>query len=652
MKKFYIISAIAAFFFTGQASAQTVKMLPDAMPAAVSEAGSETLGENQVWYGYYKGNEPIAPFGVGFPKEQFVNNAIFVNPADPICKEKTIKGLRFKIQGAGDINGISAWLSADLNVPVDEDLIASVSIDENTIVDGAWTEVMLPEPYVIPAEGVYAGYSLHTNGTTRESQYVGFTTSDRIAPDGALYNFETAFMSGWQWYGDRMGKLCYQVLLEGDFNEYALAASDFGNHYVVDGESTEVIVKFTSTGTAGVDNFTYAIVTDGVEGQETEVILDEHFGIFGGSFEIPVALPSDATTAKAQKELIIKKVNGKENGAPELGKAYGTLVTLAKAPVRNALVETYTGTWCGWCPRAFVGIEKLKEMFGEKYIAIEAHVCMNDYYDPMTIAPYTELQDNTLGYPASVFSREFAGDPYAGLSREEVFAAPDAVEAILNGIAEAEISVKAVWADSDKTRINVTSDATFQYDTDDAHYGIAYVVKADGVTGEGEDWMQTSFYGYFAEDKEFAPGTELGDDFRFWLDQPEELVGNMTYDNVAVAAFGLTEGLPESIVAPIATGIAQNNEYVISIANNPLLKGGETLSVVAMIIDTESGRIVNASESPVNEGSGIQNINEDSVFDAVESVRYNLMGQPVKAGTKGISIVVKSDGSVAKVIAR
>lgn len=652
MKKIYFVSVLTSLCISGLASAQTVKMSPNQAPANYTESRSETAGENQVWYGYYKGNEPTSAFGVGFPKEQYVNNAIFVNGEDPICKGKKIMGLRFKIQGAGDIDGISAWLSAELNVPVDEDLIASVPVDENTIIDGAWTEVMLNEPYEIPAEGVYAGYTVHSYCQTHESQFVGITTSDRISPEGALYNYETSFMSGWQSYGDRMGKLCYQVLLEGEFSEDALEASDFGNHYVVKGEAAEVTVRFTNTGTAGIDNFTYAIVTNGEEGPEKEVVLDEHFGLFGASFELPITFDADEATARADKEILIKKVNGKDNGALEMGKASGSLVTLAKAPARKAVVETYTGTWCGWCPRAIVGIEKLKEMYGDDYIAIEAHICMDEDYDPMTTAAYTELQDDSRGYPCSVFSREYSGDPYGGLSRDETFGAPTAVDGIINGIAEAEIAVKAEWASVTKTRVVVSSDVTFQYDTDDAHYGIAYVVKVDGLSGEGDEWKQASFYMYFAEDEEYAPGTELGDNFRFWLDQTEELIGGMTYDNVAVAAYGLQEGLPESISAPIATGATQNNEYIFSIANNPLIPANANLSIVAMLIDTESGRIVNADECVLENESGIHTIDGENPSDSVETARYNLMGQPVKAGAKGISIVVKSDGSVAKIIER
>ena len=634
-------------------SAQSVRFAP-AMQRVESEGGTHIeVGENQAWYGYYKGNEPIAGFGIGFPNvEQDVNNAIFVSGTDPICKGKTIKGLRFKIQGAGDISNISGWISAELNVPATEDLIASVSVDEADVIDGAWTEVLLPEGYVIPEEGVYAGYTVHTMSKTRPSQYVGFTTSDADAPDGALYNFETGFMSGWQWYGARMGKLCYQVLLEGDFTENALTAEDFGNHYVVKGESENITLKFTNLGSAGVDNFSYVVKTDGVAGEEQEVVLDEHFSLFGGSFEMEIPFKSDDATKKADKTFVITKVNGQPNGASsEMSSASGTLTTLIKSSARKALIETYTGTWCGWCPRALVGNEKLEEMYGDDLIVIEAHVGMDEYTDPMSIAPYSELKNDDRGYPSSSFNREFVGDSYSGLSRDEIFQSPSVVDAVMNGVTEGEISVKAEWANDGQTRIKATTDLTFMYDTDDAHYGVAYVVKADGLSGEGEDWMQKSFYMYFAEDAEYAAGTELGDDFRFWLDQNDEVVAGVVYDNVAVAAYGLESGLPESVSAPVIAGETQTMDYYMSISNNILVQDKSKLKVVAMLIDKESGRVVNAAESVVTGLSGVGAIDSDDSL-VKEVGRYNLMGQPVSNTQSGVSVIVYSDGSVKKVIGK
>lgn len=621
---------------------------PARVAASVRENQIE-VSDNQIWYGYYKGNEPIAGMGVGFPDmEQMVNNAMFIDGKDPMYHGKTIKGLRFRIQGAGDIDDISGWLSQELNVPADENLLVSVKVPTESVVDTVWTEVALPEGIAIPEEGLYAGYSLHTNSKLRTSQFPGFVTSDRIAPDGALYNFETAFMSGWQSYGDRMGKLCYQVLLEGDFYDNGVAVADFGKHYVVLGSEINVSVAATNMGRLGVSDIDYVIVTDGERGEERHLELKERFDLFGGSFTLEIPMPADAETRLASKEIVITKVNGVANESEE-SVAKGSLVTLLSEVERVCVAETYTGTWCGWCPRALVGNARLKEVFGDRFVSVEAHVGMSEYLDPMEIPAYSQIKDDRVGYPTSYFNRELHGDPYTGLSREEAFLAPEAVEMILQSVAEGTIDVTAVWGNEDKTRISVSSATKLMYDTDDVHYGIAYVVKGDGLSGEGEEWEQTNFFSYFAEDAEYAPDTELGKDFDFYLHSPEQ-IKDMVYNDVAVAAFGLETGLPNSVASPAVAGVASSFDYTISIANNSLVADKDRLYVVAMLLDTESGRIVNAAECKVTESVSVDGIGIDNT--RVETGRFDFTGKRVTPSYKGVVIVTYSDGTLGKVMAR
>lgn len=652
MTKFSYL-AMLAFAISGvcQTQAREIKAEPKlSEPAkrvsvpAPSKAIETT--PNRIWYGYYKGNEPIAAMGLGYPDmESMVNNAIFINGADPMYEGKTIKGLRFRIQGKGDIDNISAWLSTELNIPVDQDLLVSVPVDESQVADTVWTEVALPEGFVIPKEGVYAGYTVHTNSKIRTSQFVGFTTSDRIAPEGALYNYETPLMSGWQSYGDRMGKLCYQVLLEGDFYANALTVKDFGKHYAVTGEESQVNLTVSNLGSAGVETIDYVVVTNGIRGEEKHLVLPEKFNIFGGSFNITIPLSADKETRLAEKEIIITKVNGVENESSD-NVAKGSLVTLLSKVDRKAVAETYTGTWCGWCPRAIVGNQRLKELFGDKFISIEAHVGMRNNVEPMAIAAYEEIKDDLIGYPTSFFNREMHGDPYTGLSRQEVFLSPELVETVLDGVAEGEISVAAEWGNVDKTRIKVNADVTLMYDTDDVHYGIAYVVKADGLSGKGNDWLQSNFYASFAEESQYAPDTELGIDFDFFLHSPE-YIPDMVYDDVAVAAYGLASGLPGSVATPAIAGVKGTSEYTISIANNNLITDKEKLKIVAMLIDTESGRIVNVDECALG-NVGIDSIDGNGI--PYEIGRFDIMGMSVSDNHKGIVIVTYSDGSVRKIV--
>lgn len=104
---------------------------------------------------------------------------------------------------------------------------------------------------------------------------------------------------------------------------------------------------------------------------------------------------------------------------------------------RNLLIEDYTGTWCGYCPRVAWGIEKLAEQT-QNYVPVAIHrassVPTDAAYDPYNYDT-TELENmiNIPGYPKGMVNRTFLwpfpepnkinqvldqgqGDPKLGLS--------------------------------------------------------------------------------------------------------------------------------------------------------------------------------------------------------------------------------------------
>ncbi|NMH28606.1 Omp28-related outer membrane protein [Flavobacterium silvaticum] len=104
---------------------------------------------------------------------------------------------------------------------------------------------------------------------------------------------------------------------------------------------------------------------------------------------------------------------------------------------RNILIEDYTGTWCGYCPRVAWGIEKLAEQT-QNFVAVGIHrassVPTDAAYDPYNFDT-TELENmvNIPGYPKGMVNRTFLwpfpepnkinqvldqglGDPKLGLS--------------------------------------------------------------------------------------------------------------------------------------------------------------------------------------------------------------------------------------------
>ena len=58
--------------------------------------------------------------------------------------------------------------------------------------------------------------------------------------------------------------------------------------------------------------------------------------------------------------------------------------------IRHSVVEEFTGTWCGNCPRGIVGMQRLEEDFGDRFIGIAIHtgtgepMVIPSYYSPRT----------------------------------------------------------------------------------------------------------------------------------------------------------------------------------------------------------------------------------------------------------------------------
>lgn len=131
----------------------------------------------------------------------------------------------------------------------------------------------------------------------------------------------------------------------------------------------------------------------------------------------------------------------------------------------------------------------------------------------------------------------------------------------------------------------------------------------------------------------------------------------MVYDHVAIMAKDVAEGIKGSIAAPLVADAVQRHETTFDLSNGVtsaskfnLLQDKSKLKVVAMLIDTETGKIVNAAERAVGTfgtGIGVVNPLEKNVK---EVARYSVDGTKLNAPVKGINIVKMSDGTTRKVL--
>ncbi|SDH03961.1 Omp28-related outer membrane protein [Winogradskyella thalassocola] len=86
-----------------------------------------------------------------------------------------------------------------------------------------------------------------------------------------------------------------------------------------------------------------------------------------------------------------------------------TVLELPTKFVRNVLIEDYTGTWCGWCPRVSYGIEQV-DLATDQSVTVAIHRASTNpssgYFDPYTYnASALENLVGLTGYPTAMLNR-------------------------------------------------------------------------------------------------------------------------------------------------------------------------------------------------------------------------------------------------------
>ena len=393
--------------------------------------------------------------------------------------------------------------------------------------------------------------------------------------------------------------------------------SDFGTSFVLKGKTVQVPVTINNTGSNVINNLIYVLTSDGVDGGKRQVKLTTPIKS-GESGEITLTFKADTEARKSNKVITITHLNNAKNTS-EQKSANGSVVTLLEKPVVVPVVEEFTGTWCGWCPVGFDGMENAHEIFGDKVALIAIH-----YGDVMQANEFQNLVQRVSGFPSAIIDR-LAGDFYP--SNNEI--KKQINNEIQNKIAGGTIEVNAAWANAAKSSIKIDTKTTFVYSEENGNYGIAYALTQDGMKGSGSDWTQNN---------NLSGNANYANSNPFWYKSPSR-VTNIEFNHVGVAAWGLEDGIEGSVNPVIVAGEEQTYSYTASITGKKLIQDKNKLNVIVMLIDRTTGNIVNAASTTIDDYATAINGIEQSPLSVEQSV-FDLSGRKITSQPKkGIYIV-------------
>ncbi len=173
---------------------------------------------------------------------------------------------------------------------------------------------------------------------------------------------------------------------------------------------------------------------------------------------------------------------GMADESPCNSKTSGRMLGVTPVPGKSVIVEEGTGTWCGWCPRGAVFLDRLVEKYGDRFIGIAVH-----NGDPMVVPGY-DGQLGFQGYPAATVMRKSADPGFAIQAHLEL----PFLQYMSEGMA-AEFEVGAEW-DADNDRLLHVSLLVTAHERLTRLNSIAMMMLEDGVTGTGSGYAQANYY--------------------------------------------------------------------------------------------------------------------------------------------------------------
>lgn len=585
------------------------------LPAALMLAFSSSA--KTIDFTYNVDREEPKGYGYGTLEPYYV--AIRID--NPQLVGKQITGIRFSIpETGGRINPqVSAWVAPGLpeGAPEEDSMLAF----QNSVMDGNTASISFPVPVQIPAEGVYAGYSLTVEELTSLSRRFPLNIATGDTP-GGLYVF-TPSRNKWTDAAIVSEKISTMVVtIEGEFPEVSAAVTVEEGQLVSNRSEGSFRADITNYGLQPIKELTYSVGIGDKTSEHTVKLSEEIPALFGAHSFISLPAGTPDKTDYTPLTMDITTVNGLPNQSPY--KTAETFVILSPViPVNRPLVEEYTGLWCGSCPSGYVALEQGNYYYGDEFVAIAYHV--NDALQTKVPQP-----SQPGGLPAVYINRSKLAGPDVTLDKWNEIR-PEQVPA--------DIAVQIEWTDASRSALRARSRLTFINGAVNVKYSIGYILVADKLNNAA--WGQANYYSGQMNSGPFWDIFNQGGGYVYGLD----------FNNVPLLSTPV-RGVDGSLPSNIRPFVDYQHEYTfeLSEADRTLLQDPSNLRVIAVLVNSSNIISVNSVSSDYSRNApvaqSVDRVEDDSPVIALDY--FDLMGRPLKeAPEKGpyIRLVTRQNGS-------
>ncbi len=593
------------------ADVQPAAAKPDYPDATISDT------DNKIDYGFYTGDEDVNVTTNNYKPESY---DVAVKFDDPILVGTLIESITFPLQEVEGVSDISVFLTSQLRVENGKNA-ADLVVKSVTPAEAGFVTVKLDKPYTIPDGGVYVGYSLTVNDLAQTANSTPIAVISQ-SNNGGYYLHTSDGVLKWLDFGELTGVSAMVQIKVAGSNVKANAASlgDIDKQYVKAGEAFTVPVTLINQGAKGIQSVDISYSLEGQDGAQH--ITADVDGFLGKQTTVELNLPAIAKRGQYGLAISIAKVNDVTNEI--LVEKTLPIEVLNSVPKHRTLLEEYTGTWCGWCPRGYVALEKLAELYPDDYVLVSYHNS-----DDMEIMDSYSFPSVVSGFPIGWMDRIQKLDAYYGTSDDIEFGVVNDLTDRSKVFGQADINIAANLSE-DGNSVNATASVTFPYDMYFGTYALEYILTADGLSNAV--WGQSNYYS-----DGYAGYPLYMDDFTKTSDGT---VYGLVYNDVAVLMSKIG-GIEGSLPAIANADQAVSHSYTFQLADAVNTNGASViqdkskLNVVVLLINTKTGEVVNANKVRVSNSTGID-ITEAGNGNV--TTYYDLSGRRIQTPANGVYI--------------
>lgn len=378
-----------------------------------------------------------------------------------------------------------------------------------------------------------------------------------------------------------------------EFTEDVRANLDASLDNSIAGNKVEMRGSIFNNGTTVVNSFTGEAMIGG------EVISVSEDGLElekGDMYEFVI---DDAFVVETGYNTYTFNVTSVNNGTyvdQDICNDEGAVILFGVEPAehKKIIVEEATGTWCGFCPRGTVWMDRMQNRYPEHFIGIAVHG--GNASEPMLDEDY----DTGLGIGAY---------PNAKVNRGSVID-PSAIEnPVLTAVTEPSYAMMehgALW-DENTRELTISLDVT-ALETLNSGYKVNIALTEDGVTGTTGFYNQANYFSFQTNNADM-----IGDDGVNWKDLPDPvLAADMVYDHVARAILAPFDGKENSFKEDLGVEEAKTFNFTYTI---PAEFDEENMHIISMLINPngtintgESTTIIEAVENGFSLATSVSSI--------------------------------------------